>query len=117
MSEKLRLYAKILKAELEDLEEDLESWGKFMEAKHREQKITEYVFLENTALLRQELRSVQKLVDKVGEDKAPGVTNLEGLRDHFRALFEKAVQENQFPQAVLGFVLRKVDKVYEYLKV
>ena len=43
MSERLRLFTKILIAELEDLEDDIAAWGRFLEEKHRREKVTEYV--------------------------------------------------------------------------
>lgn len=116
MSEKTKLFIKILKAELEDLEEDLESWGRYLDEKHKAERITEYVFRENTGLLKQEILSLKKLVATF-EQVPPQQATLEALRDFFRDLVRKEVKESQFPGAVEDFAFRKIDKVYEYLKV
>lgn len=117
MSEKTKLFVKILKAELEDLEEDLESWGRFLEEKHRADRMTEYVFLENAGLLKRELVSLKCLVETFEKVPSQDSPTLEGLRDFFRNLVKQEVKEYQFPGAVEELALRKIEKVYDYMKV
>ncbi len=117
MSEKIKLFTKSLKAELEDLEEDIESWSEFLEEKRQAEKVTEYVFMENSSLLRQELMSVKTIVDSLFKVSHPELPSIEAIRDYFLKTLREEVKKFQFPEAIMVFVSRKVEKVYTYLKV
>jgi len=117
MSEKIKLFTKILKAELEDLEDDIESWSQFLDEKRKAEKVTEYVFMENSGLLRQELMSVKTIVDSLSKVSQTELPNIEAIRDYFLKTLKDEVKKFQFPEAIMVFVTRKVDKVYTYLKV
>jgi len=120
MSEKLKLFTKILIAELEDLESDIASWGKFLEAKHKAEKVTEYVFLQNSVLLGQELSGVRKMLQAIAHEEPPaelqGDCDVACVRDYFLRLVKKESEQYEFQRAIEVFVIKKIDKVFGYFE-
>lgn len=120
MGEKLALFTKILIAELEDLEDDIASWGKYLEEKHRSEKVTEYVFLQNSALLGQELAGIKKVIGAIAAETPPeelkGCTDVSCVRDYFICLVRKESERCEFQRAIERFAVKKIDKVFEYLR-
>ncbi len=56
MASKIKLYLRLLKAELEDLKDDLGLIDERCVARLQSDEITPYVFKENEALLKHEMR-------------------------------------------------------------
>ncbi len=119
MSEKFRLFTKILIAELEDLEDDIANWGKYLDEKHHAEKVTEYVFLQNSALLGQELSGVKKLIEAISRESPPEelkyCSDPAYIRDYYAALVRKETEFYEFQKAIAYLVLKKIDKVRDYL--
>lgn len=115
MGNAVRHFLRLLKAELEDLVDDIN----LLEERYRErfagEEITPYVFQENEALLMRELDSVVKfsrIVDAIDPGLYKGTADLEkGLAEHARQL----VGRYEDPEAVFVFIKRKIDKVHLYL--
>jgi len=116
MPEKLKLFTKILTAELEDLEDDLHTWGLYLEEKHRNDKISEYVFLENNALLRSELVGIRTMLETISNNHPSNLPDLESIKEYYVALIKREAAQYQFQEAILAFATRKIEKVYAYLK-
>lgn len=120
MSEKLKLFTKILIAEMEDLESDIASWGKFLEAKHKAEKVTEYVFLQNSVLLGQELSGVRKMLQAIAHEAPPaelqGDCDVACIRDYFIRLVKMESEQYEFQRAIELFLLKKIDKVFAYFR-
>ncbi|HNY16356.1 MAG TPA: hypothetical protein PK542_07005 [Treponemataceae bacterium] len=119
MSERLRLFTKILIAELEDLEDDIAAWGRFLEEKHRREKVTEYVFLQNSALLGQELAGIKKMVEAIADEPPPeglrGCADAACIRDFFVDLVRKKARQYEFQRAIEQLAIKKIDKVCAYI--
>jgi len=120
MSDTFRLFTKILLAELEDLENDIEHWGAFLDEKHKAEKITEYVFLQNSALLGQELAGVRKILEEINHETAPeelcGNGDVASIRDYYLSFVKKEATQYQFKKAIESFLVRKIEKVCDYFK-
>lgn len=116
MAEKSKLFMKILIAELEDLEDDFETWGQYLDEKHKADKISEYVFLQNNATLRQEIANTRMILDDIMKDRIPAGSDLETIREHFMTVVKEESERYQFKKAVTGLVQKKIDKVYGFLK-
>ncbi len=115
MREKLKLFTKVLLAELEDLEEDIATWGEYLEEKHRSEKITEYVFLQNNALLEQELGCVRTILKDLPPEPPATVKDLNTLRNWFTERIDEDICTHQFQPVIRNLMLRKIEKVYRYL--
>lgn len=116
MPEKIRLFAKILIAELEDLADDINTWEKYLDARHKEDKISEYVFLQNSATLKRELDETRAILKDIAEDSTEGYADLEAARKHYVAVVTEAAARYEFGKAVIDLVTKKIDRVYAYLK-
>lgn len=115
MTDKTGLLLKIFRAELEDLEEDLGSWLESLEDRHRQHQVSEYVYRENTAVLKQEIRSLDQLALSLAEVPAGRFSSPKDLADELRRLIAAEVKSFQFPEAVQRFAERKLVKVLRYL--
>lgn len=114
MSERRRLFLKILKAEIEDCLEDVEDLENFYEQRFRGNEVTPYVYNENEALLSREfagLGQVLASIELVDLDKYASVEDLAAAVDE---MIQKKVLEYENPQAVYGIVKRKLLKVLRY---
>ncbi len=116
MSDKFKLFHRILLAELKDLEDDITSWSKFLEKKHIEDKVTEYVYLQNSALFHQELKGVSLYLHTVTNETLSASATIEQIRDHYLALLDEEIKTYLFENAIRVFVQRKIEKVYQFLK-
>ncbi len=115
MADKLRLFLKILKAELEDCVEDLEDLAILYDRKHRSQEITNYVFNENEALLSQELTGIKKLLSSIDDMTIERYDSLDSFALSVDELMQKKVLEFDDPKAVYTIAKRKLLKVLSYL--
>jgi hypothetical protein len=115
MPEKIRLFVKILTAELEDLEDDLRTWGQYLDEKHRADKISEYVFLENSALLRRELAGIRTMVQAIADNHPANLPDLESIKEYYTAFIQREAAQYQFQEAIVALVKKKIEKVFRYL--
>ncbi len=107
---------RILRIELEDLEDDIALLEETAEERREKHEITNYVLLENLALLKKESGCIQVLMDSIETLELDRYGSLEdaaaGLKEHFREM----ARENGFPGAVYRLVDRKIDKVVQYVQ-
>jgi hypothetical protein len=120
MSDAYRLFRKVLIAELEDLETDIAGWRAFLEEKHKADKITEYVFLQNSALLNDEMNGIRQVIADLPEASAPApgqpAADPASIRAYFLEVLEREAERYQFKEVIKTFIKRKIEKVYAYLK-
>lgn len=116
MPEKIRLFSRILIAELEDLADDIDTWGKYLDERHKEDKISEYVFLQNSATLKRELDDTRTILKDIAADSTEGCADLDGARNHYLAIVAKAAARCEFRKAVTDLVTKKIEKAYSYVK-
>ncbi len=115
MAARVRLFLRLLKAELEDLAEDLQFLEQNCAKRFRGEEITPYVFKENDALLRRELDSILNLAKIVDGIEPSLYKNSDELQAALLARAKDLVQHYQEPEAVLVFLKRKLDKIQAYI--
>jgi len=115
MSTPVHRYLRLLKAELDDLIEDLEVIGTRYQERFDRNEIGSFVFQENEALFKREIDAVghfKTVVDGIEPSLYKGVDELETTLlekiDDLAARFED-------PEAVSVFLRRKFAKVRAYL--
>lgn len=116
MPEKIRLFTKILIAELEDLVNDFDTWSRYLDDRHKEDKISEYVFLQNTATLKRELDETRTILRDIAKKSPDVYTDLEAIRAHFLKVVAEESKRYEFGKAVIDLVTKKIEKVYAYVK-
>ena len=67
MREKLNKYLKVLKVELEDLEEDLRLLESLYNQRAQREEITHYLFLENVSLVKSEISGIDQIIHSLDD--------------------------------------------------
>jgi hypothetical protein len=115
MKEKKRKFIKILGTELDDLVDDIEELMRLYKRRFENGEITQYVCLQNNALLENEvscLRAFSRFTQGIDADRYGTLDELSG---HVKTEFQRHLADGLFAHAVESFVERKIQKVLEYV--
>ena len=115
MASPIRLFLKLLHAELEDLAEDIELIDQLCLKRFQENQISSYVYKENDALLRRELDSIANLSKIVDAIDATLYKNVDELEAELLKRLHEQVARFAEPEAIIVFLRRKLDKIHAYL--
>ena len=115
MLNKIKNYLTIVFLEIEDLEEDIKYLIEKVEKKKHDGKLTNYVFLENQALLKNEIHALDCFKKLIKKTTANDFKSIEGLIQYLREEFKVIVDANSYAEAILIFVDRKMQKVKTYV--
>lgn len=111
----LDFLVKILQLELKEVEYDLQGLKELYAARHDSSEITNYVFLENTALLQSELDSIHQIATELEKHKIEKNYTTAELLESVDTFVKKEIEDKQYSEAVYNFVKRKLTKVSKYL--
>ena len=115
MVSKCAYFLKVLRAELEDLLEDL----KAVEAQYRQRfdslEITNYVLLENEALLCREEESIRELLVSIDGMNSTMYKSVNEIIEDLDAVVREFISHKEYPAAVHRLLRRKMDKVLSYV--
>lgn len=115
MSDSKAKFLKVLKAELEDLLEDIGH----AERRHAERlarnEITEYVYKSNDALFHAEEEAIREIINLIDEIDLSLYTSLGQVCDAFESLVRERMKDREEPEAIFAFVFRKMQKVRSYV--
>jgi hypothetical protein len=115
MAELRAKFLKVLKAELEDLIEDIGIVERKAVERLRLAEITDYVYLENDTIFHRErdaVREIIKMIDGVDISLYKSCDDLTAALESRIKLF---VAEHEDPEAVYRFFMRKLGKVRAYV--
>jgi len=115
MSERKRLFLKILKAELEDCLEDVEDLANLYERRRKSDEISNYVFQENKGLLAQELNGLKNVLASIDDVVLESYASLDDLAAEVDAIIQRKVLDFEDPEAVYSIAKRKLLKVLKYV--
>ena len=115
MSERDR-YIDILKVELTDMGSDLDMLVDDYRRRKEKDEITNYVFLENLAVLKREMYGIDNLLEVLDDLQADQFEDLDALISAVEAGFRRAVEEHDLADALLPMAERKMKKVKTYFK-
>lgn len=108
-------YLAILRLELKDLQEDIEVLIEQCTKARDEGSVTNYVFMENLALFRNELLGVD-VFGKVLDVTDPGAyPTLDALVEHLKTDFQAQVKARGLAELINIYVGRKLEKVRQYV--
>ncbi len=108
-------FLKILKAELEEILEDIDHIEKRAAERFAKMEISEYVYRENDGILILESKAIRELISAIDEIDAAGYKSLDDLVEHLDGLARVFVREHEDPEAVYRFFHRKLVKVRRYI--
>ena len=105
----------IMEIELRDLEDDIQLIMAQSEMRRHHEEISNYVYMENLALMKKELFDVDGLIHKLRElDPAEFASDRE-VKDLLLRDLRIKVQHQLIPPVILKMVERKFDKVSRYV--
>lgn len=115
MAVSLGFLVNMLKLELKEVQYDLMTLEQLYIDRHDSSEITNYVFLENTAILKAEIDSIRRigllLEDFAVEENDSQEIVLEKLEEYIKGI----VSERQFSEAVHNYTRAKIIKIKKYL--
>lgn len=105
----------ILRVELRDLQEDIEDLIEQTTKERERGNLTNYVFIQNLALFKNELLGVNAFGRILDELDVEPFGTLDELVDHLKSSFRARVKAAGLAEAINVYVERKVDKVRRYV--
>jgi len=115
MKEKIKKYTKILRIELEDLEEDLLMMAEIYHQRELKREITDYVFLENLSLLQSEIAGIDNIISSLDDINPDDYDSIKQFAEYIAEQFRKKTEDAGFPESVFALVNRKLIKVSQYI--
>ncbi len=115
MKQKVKNYLTIMNLEMDDLEEDINYLIQQVQKKKGDGTLTKYVFLENQAILKNEIHALEcfkKIIKKIDPDN---FRSIDALINYLCHEFKKVVDANGYAEAILIFTDRKMQKVKNYI--
>jgi hypothetical protein len=116
MKDKIRKYVKILRVELEDLEEDLLMMAEIYHEREQKDEISEFVFFENLALLQSEISGIDNIIKTLNEIDPSEFASIDAFVESIDTAFRTKTADAGFPDSVYALVKRKLMKVSLYLQ-
>jgi hypothetical protein len=116
MRQKIAKYLKVLRVELQDLEEDLAIMADLYGQRERRDEITGYVFLENVSVLKGEIAGIESIIRSMDDLPVERFGNLGDFVEHIGELFRERSRAAGYPDGVYALVKRKLDKVRQYIE-
>jgi len=109
-------FLKILLIELDDLEQDIQLLIKHYKEEQDAHNLTNYVCLQNVALMHGELSGIESLLEEISHIDASEYTSLQDLIDDLNSRMKKRVENQGLPNSFLVIMNRKIEKVRRYIK-
>jgi hypothetical protein len=116
MNEHKKKFIGIIKIELEELIEDLNHLVDDYREKKENDLITNYVFLENLALLRHEMYGIKKLSELISALNVNDFRNIEEISEYIAEMLQKKISTSDFESCLLPMVCRRLAKAAHYVE-
>ena len=116
MLKKREAFLQILCLELDDLNEDISILIEECEKKHCNDEISNYVFLENLAVLKNELFGINSFLEDVKKTNSTDYDNLDSLIEGLMNILQKRINEKGIAHSIINLIDRKMKKVKIYVE-
>ena len=108
-------FVEILRIEMEDLKKDIELLISEAEKARVVERISNYVFMENLSIFRDEIVAVDSLEAFLEASCINGCLDVDDLRDKLRDQMHEKIKALKMPTQMREWVDRKIEKAYLYL--
>ena len=115
MGSDARHFARLFRVELDDLIEDIQIRIDHNEKRYRDDKITEYVHLENGAVLQHQIGALKKFVEIVDGIDPSNYKDTAGIEADLIARSRDFVSKFEDTEAVSLLLQRKIEKVRVFI--
>jgi hypothetical protein len=116
MSEHKKKFINIVVIELEDLIEDLNHLVDDYKNKKEHDVITNYVCMENLALLQHEMYGIKKFTEMISVIKLEDFKNIEEISEYIKELLQKKITTSDFASCLLPMISRRIVKAVHYIE-
>lgn len=111
-----RKFVRILRVELEDLDDHVQSLVEDYQCKFAAHRETEHVCLENIATLRNEASGIHRFIQVLDALEVGPFEGLDDLVEGVRKLFQDSVRKAGLAPCACVYADRKICKVLQYLR-
>jgi len=111
----IRKYVQILEIELDDLKEDIELLIEKNQSREKDGAITQYVLLENLAVLRNEICGIGSFKKILHTMNQADYGCVQDFIDDVEIRFKKKIEDCGFAEGIFTLVQRKLKKVLTYV--
>jgi hypothetical protein len=115
MHDKIRAFHAIFQLELEDLNYDIDDCIQKLEIDHAADRISNYVYRENRALMENELDGLRQLASFVSSMDLSGIQTTDHLARSFEEKSNTICTTGGHAKSLCVLVKRKIDKVKGYV--
>ena len=115
MQEKMKKFLKILRIELEDIENDISMLVNLHLEREKKKEITHYVCRENLALLNREISDLHIVLRYFDSLSLEAFDSLEQMIEEVDKRIKAKTEEMQFDEVVYNLIKRKIEKVKMYV--
>ncbi|MBN1604214.1 MAG: hypothetical protein JW915_21570 [Chitinispirillaceae bacterium] len=115
MLEKVTMFLQMFTMELEDLHKDIELLIEKYKDEHDHEVISNYVFLENLALMKNELFGIDSFLQEVKEIVPASYTDVHDLITHLKKQLLNRCHEKGIASSAFILSERKMNKVLSYI--
>ncbi len=112
---RVQKFFKILKLELLDLQDDLDSLIVAAEKKYASGQYTDYVLRENTALYRSEINALIDFIHELDEFEKRELSSIDEVVECIRQKLPAKVASWNYPALMTDLLIRKMDKIRGYV--
>jgi hypothetical protein len=109
-------FIKILRIELDDLKEDIEQLISECREKMEHPKLNEYVYLENLAVLKNELLGLGHFSRILDSMDVAGFADLDATIEAVKQAFSDEIERCGLAPAAVLLVDRKIEKVRQFVE-
>jgi len=110
-----KIFQEIFLIELNDLDEDINALIEQSKYKFTHEEISNYVCLENLAVLQNELFGVEGYIDEVKRIDPESYDSIDDMIKSLHEILQKRIEEKGIVHSILLLVERKLDKVKKYI--
>ena len=109
-------YLKLLAIELEDLREDIEVVMRNCETRRDRHEITNYVFMENMAVLSNEVLEIGTVTQLLNSINTDDYETLDSMIENIELKFREKLCHKGCPEGPFHLIKRKLAKVAQYVR-
>ena len=109
-------YLDICKIEIKDLTDDIGLLVEEYKRRKEKNEITNYVFLENLAVLHNQMQGVDSLVETLNTLAPENYDDLDQMVRDVKKRIRDKIKKSDFNEALYLLVSRKLEKVAAYIK-
>jgi hypothetical protein len=116
MHGKIRVFLKMFEMELEDLHKDIEMLIDHYTDEHDHEVISNYVFLENIAVMDNELFGIDSFIEAVRSTDPARFTTVTALMSALSDMLRRRCREKGYATPVCVLAERKMNKISSYIE-